>query len=561
MTRFLRVLLLPALLGALCGRAAGEKLEKFLPGGKMRDMLKEEIASLKKSGRIDLVRDTIHYRKDLADFYEKRDQKPGWLKYGNPGREARQLLDAIRKCHLEGLDPAEYHAVAMDSLLRRFTRKVFWKTRMEPRAAVELELLLTDAYLELSYDLLSGRIRPKNLADKWHISFEEADLPGYLEKTLAHGGHVGESLKRLAPPQPEYGVMKYWLQEYRKILAEGGWPEIPAGPALGPDSCGPRVEALCRRLKAGGELPGGSCSESFQPELGSALRRFQAHHGLDATGEADAATLRQLNVPVEERIKQIKLNLECWRWLPQDLGGRHVRVNIADFRLTAYDGKREALTTRVVVGRKEDSTPVFSDRIVSISLNPNWNVPASIAQEEILPELQKDPEYLAKHDMELLADWSEDAPLLRADSIDWSSLAPELFQFRVRQKNGNASALGRIKFVLTNPFNIYLHDTPSQAYFERDKRALSHGCVRVENPLMLAGWLLGPGSEWDEARLRQKIAEDKPFFIAVPEKGVPVHILYWTAFVDKQGGLQFRRDIYGWDRTLQHALREKKNTF
>src|SRR5690606_38381193 len=163
----------------------------------------------------------------------------------------------------------------------------------------------------------------------------------------------------------------------------------------------------------------GSCPEKFTPGLGDALRKFQAGHGLDPTGKADLGTLRQLRVPVADRIGQIALNLEFWRWLPRDLGQRHLRVNIADYRLGAYENGNEVFGMRVVVGRKEDSTPVFSDSITFVQINPSWNVPASIAGQEMLPEIRKDPDYLAKHDMELLANWSKNAPVIRPDSIDW----------------------------------------------------------------------------------------------------------------------------------------------
>jgi murein L,D-transpeptidase YcbB/YkuD len=343
----------------------------------------------------------------------------------------------------------------------------------------------------------------------------------------------------------------------------GGWPRIPDGPALGPGSNGPRVAALCRRLAADGTWRGGDCPDAWTPGLAEAVHRFQEAHGLEAAGTAGPQTLRQLNVPIEDRIDQIELNLECWRWLPRELGSRHVRVNIADYALGAWRDGKEEFSMRVVVGRKEDSTPVFSDTIKAIQLNPSWNVPPTIAKQEILPELQRDPDYLASHDMELLAGWGEKAQTLRADSIDWSSIDTSTFTFRIRQKNGDASALGRIKFVLANPFNIYLHDTPSKSYFQRNKRALSHGCVRLSEPMRLAEWVLRDdpkGKEWTPEKLAKGIDQGDEKFIVLGE-GVPVHILYWTCFPDKEGGLQFRQDVYGWNRRMELALARKAATF
>jgi murein L,D-transpeptidase YcbB/YkuD len=529
------------------------------PPQSVQSLLQQRVEDMEGSRKAVVARETLEYRRDLIDFYAKRAYHPAWMEFGHPSPAAWQLLDVVRKSYMEGLEPADYHAGSMDSLIRGFSRRTFWRVRMQPRAAAELDMLLTDGYLKLAYDLLSGRIHPKTLLDKWHIRYEEADLPAYLAQALGEG--VRESLHGLAPSQPEYGAMKYWLEEYRRLQSQGGWEKIPRGPALGPESRGPRVAALCRRLKVTRELRKGECGEEFTPDLGEAVRRFQSAHGLADNGRADEATLAQLDVPVAYRIQQIKLNLECWRWLPRDLGYRHVRINIADFSLRAMAGRREDLIMKVVVGRKQDSTPVFSDSIVAISLNPSWNVPDDIAREEMLPELKKDPAYLDKHGMELLESWADSARTLGADTVDWSDIDTANFHYRIREKQGGESALGKIKFVLTNPFNIYLHDTPEKGYFARDKRAFSHGCVRVEKPLDLAAWVLRDDPLWNRDGLAAAIEAGGPVSIPLRDKGVPVHILYWTAFVDREGGLQFRPDVYGWDRKLEEALKEKARTF
>lgn len=499
----------------------------------------------------------VRFSKGLAEFYRRRQFEPAWIVFGRHALPASwQLLDAVKKCDQEGLEPAEYHDVLLDSMLGAFGRRFGWGVGPTPEASAALDILLTDAYLKLASHLLAGRVHPISIADQWHIRTEKADLADFLQHTLSvERGRIRESLGRLAPAERQYGIMKYWLAEYRRIERDGGWPGIPAGGALAVRDSGERVARLCRRLVAGMEMPEGSCGHRYDSALAWGVSRFQARHGLEPTGQADAATLRELNLPIRVRISQIRLNLECWRWLPQDLGYRHVRVNIADYSLTAWEDGKIRLSSKVVVGRKTDSTPVFSDRIVAVALNPPWNVPASIAGEEILPELQKDPAYLERQGMELLGGWAEDAPVLKADTIDWSVFTPESFKYRIRQRHGDGSALGRIKFVMTNPFNIYLHDTPSRVYFTRHRRALSHGCVRVEKPLDLAEWLLRPG--WTRDSLDKEIARQEPLNIPVDDRGIPVHILYWTAFADAAGGLQFRRDIYGWDRRMEADIRER----
>jgi L,D-transpeptidase YcbB len=540
-------------------------LARLFGGPSAREALQARLARLDSGRSVKIYGATVARDKDLAAFYRAREGAPAWFSNGHPSRAAWQMRDAVRKCYLEGLDPDEYHAGALDTLLRRSNRGGFWRLRGDPQAQATLDLVLTDAALKLARHLLYGRVRLRMPipVDNWHVGEEHVDLPAWLAEALADRRDIRNVLQGLVPLDPGYGVMKYWLAEYRRMEAAGGWPRIPDGPSLGPGSSGPRVAALCRRLAADGTWRGGDCPEAWSDALGEAVRRFQAVHGLEATGTAAAQTLKQLNVPVGDRIDQIELNLECWRWLPRALGNRHVRVNIADFTLGAWRGGREEFSMRVVVGRKEDSTPVFSDTIKALQLNPSWNVPATIAKEEILPELRRDPGYLAAHDMELLAGWGERAPVLRADSIDWASIDTADFPFRIRQKNGDASALGRLKFVLANPFNIYLHDTPSKGYFQRNKRALSHGCVRLSQPIRLAEWVLRDdpkGREWTPEKLAAGIAQGDEKFISLGE-GVPVHILYWTCFPDREGGLQFRQDVYGWNRRMELALARKASTF
>lgn len=561
-------LLLFAWASAFAGLPSSPKtnpIARLFGGPSAREALQARLDRLDSGRAVKAAGATVTRDKDLAAFYRAREAGLAWFVNGHPSRAAWQMLDAVRKCSLEGLDPEEYHADALDTLLRRANRGGFWRLRGDPQAQATVDLVLTDAAFKLARHLLYGRVRLKMPipVDNWHVGEERIDLPSWLAETLADKRDIRTTLQGLLPLDPGYGVMKYWLAEYRRMAAAGGWPLIPEGPALGPGASGPRVAALCRRLAADGTWRERDCPDTLTPELAEAVSRFQASHGLEATGAAAGQTLKQLNIPIQDRIDQIELNLECWRWLPRQLGNRHVRVNIADFRLEAWNDGKAEFSMRVVVGRKEDSTPVFSDTIKAVQLNPSWNVPASIAKEEILPELMRDPGYLASHDMELLGGWGEKAPVLRVDSIDWQSMDTADFKFRIRQKNGDASALGRLKFVLANPFNIYLHDTPSKGYFQRNKRALSHGCVRLSEPTRMAEWVLREdpkGKEWTPEKLAAGIAQGDEKFIPLGQ-GIPVHILYWTCFPDKEGGLQFRPDVYGWNRRMEAALARKATTF
>lgn len=492
--------------------------------------------------------------KSLREFYLQRGYEPAWIRFGLPGKQARQVYAAVRDSRMDGLTPEDYHVSALDSLLRQFHRKIFLGEQPAPGAALELELLLTDAFLRLGDDLLTGRWKLGGKSDPWRDRSEGIDLPRYLQASLTAGADMRSALAALAPRDPEYALLKGFLTSYRKIRASGGWPSVPGNGSIGSGDSGPRVDALCRRLQAEGDMPKGACPDSFDVRMASAVRIFQARHGLDTTAKVRKPDLEQLNAGVDRRIAQIAANLEYRRWLPRDLGPRHVRVNLAAFRLFAMDSGATSLDMKIVIGRRQDRTPVFHDRILAVELNPPWNVPDDIAKEEILPELRKDPDYLGKHQMELLSGRAEGTDTLSPRTIDWRSLADSDFRFRIRQKPGPASALGKIKFVLSNPFNIYLHDTPAISLFARPERAFSHGCVRLENPFELAAWALGDHGPWTREALAKAIAKGRTESIRLPGEGIPIFILYWTAFVDADGKLNFRKDIYGREEGLEGRL-------
>lgn len=489
----------------------------------------------------------------LAGFYARRGFEPAWIRFGIPDRQAWQMLAAARDSRSDGLDPEAYHARALDSLLRLFHRKIFLLERPGPDAALHLELLLTDAFLGLGAHLLDGASPPRSAPDPWHAFREPADPAMLLQAALASGADMRAELAGMAPREPEYAILKGFLAGYRRIREAGGWPAIPAGGILGPGARGPRVAALCGRLKAEGDLPRRPCGDSFTADLAEALKRFQERHGSDTSSVVRKADLEHLNAGVDKRIAQIQANLENRRWLPRDPGIRHIRVNLADFSLSAYDSGAEAMRMKVVIGRRQDRTPVFHDRITALELNPPWNIPDNIAREEILPELRKNPRYLAKHGMQVLSGWSGNADTLDPSAIDWDKADPKSLPYRFLQKAGPGSALGRLKFVLSNPFHIYLHDTPATAFFDRSERAFSHGCVRLEKPIDLAVWALADPEWWDREALLGEIAKGRTRTLRLREE-IPVRIVYWTAFADARGRMNFRRDIYGRDEVPEGRI-------
>lgn len=359
------------------------------------------------------------------------------------------------------------------------------------------------------------------------------------------------------PPHRGDAALAAAAERYRAIEARGGWMIVPDGPTLKIGDASPRVELLRRRLAAEGYLEGDvaaapAAPSRFDAGLAGAVIAFQRRNGLEPDAAVGRATLRALNVPVAQRLAQIELNRERLRVLAAGLDRRYVVINIADQRLEAVADDTIALSARVIVGKPTTRTPVFASRIDTVVFNPPWNVPVSIARNEILPHLRRDPGYLDRENM-IILDRPEDP---YGHDIDWRTAALGPFVNRLRQLPGDKNALGRVMFDFPNPYSVYLHDTPAKQLFERSPRMFSHGCMRLQNPLALALYLLSEQG-WDEARMEAAIDAGATKRVALSEH-MQIVVTYLTAFADREGGVQFRDDAYGWDaagRTFAEAMR------
>ena len=354
----------------------------------------------------------------------------------------------------------------------------------------------------------------------------------------------------ITAPSSYFQRLQVQLQQHRELAEAGGWPEVPAGPTIRPGSDDPRLATLARRLAVSGDLADNDVSASdYDDAMQDAVSRFQARHGLEVDALVGRATLRALNVSVEQRIDQIRVNLERTRSLFDGQGDDYVLVNIAGFSVSVVRDGQTVWTTSVVVGDTENKTPIFRSTLKYVVFNPTWTVPRSIASEEMLPEIKQDPGFFDKGDYQLL---DREGNIVEPSSVDWSTVHVGNFRYTLVQQPGCSNALGQIKFVFPNEFSVFMHDTPEKWLFAKAKRAFSHGCIRVNEPFDLAEVLLGRDG-WTRERIESQIEseETKTVFLSEP---LPILLVYWTAEVDDLGVVHFYDDIYERDAADFEAL-------
>lgn len=487
----------------------------------------------------------------VVRFYRARGSRPVWISSGRTGDATGELIRSIERAGEEGLRPGDYHLAGLRELLHREESGL-----LEEKELVDLEILLTDAWLLYGAHRVSGRVNPETIDAEWVAARREVDLAASLEEAVARG-RTTDALDDLLPDSPGYARLREAYRKHRDRAAAVDWDPIPDGETLHPGDRGPRVLGMRFLLYKAGELDTSRATEPdvYDPPLEAAVRRFQLRHGLDPDGVVGPKTIEALNTPPSKRARQILLNMERWRWLPRDLGPRHLRVNIADYRLQAVEQGHPVLDMPVIVGRDYRRTPVFTGTMTYLVLNPTWEVPHALAVMDVLPQIQKDPGYVERLRFQVLSGWGKDGRVIDPGEIEWGALSRGFFPYRLRQLPGPANALGRVKFMFPNRFSVYLHDTPARELFRKTERAFSSGCIRVERPLELAAYALRRAPLGGVAELEGAIATEEERVVKIGSP-IPVHILYWTAWVDDDGVEQFRRDIYGRDRLLDEALRE-----
>jgi len=488
----------------------------------------------------------------LLEIYQYNNLKPLWIENGKPEKRAHDILVTLENSINHGLNPSDY-----------FVRNIrlFWKSN-DLSSLAQLDILLTLGMLRYVVDQREGRIEPKLIDPKLFATAHDVEIDREaLFSEALKAPDMNKFLERQAPQFFQYRRLVTKLAEYRKIAGEGGWKTIPDGPALQLGMTGDRVTPVRKRLAVTGEFEGTDLnSVHFDKKLAEGIRTFQKRHNLTADGVLGKKTLTAMNVSVSSRITQIIVNMERYRWLKPMDESRIVAVNIAGFE--AYAGKSGEfdLSMPVIVGKTYHETPVFNDFIKYVEINPYWTLPPSIARNETLPKLQQDPSYLVQNKMRLFKGWGNNAPELDSTAIDWSQVSPrQMNAYRIRQDPGPHNALGTLKLVFPNQYDVYLHDTPSHELFNRERRAFSHGCIRLSRPAEMAAYVLGgEENKWTKERIKA-VVQSRKRTIVKPQKPVPIIITYRTAVVNKEDqAIYFYEDIYGRDALLANAILGKK---
>ena len=503
----------------------------------------ERINQLRDAGELTIRDEWVAGRNAVIQLYESRNYNRAWT----DAATIEQLHRAVQGMWLDGLDPADYHLETLLQLAREI------EAGADPEALADFDILATDALARVIYHCLFGKVDPESLDPHWNLTLQlEGIQPGTYIQEILDSGELYDHVESEKPDTPFYTGMKAALAEYREIQAAGGWPAYPDGPDLEVGTSDPRVPILRQQLTVTGDHDGPpSASTVYDEELEDAVQLFQLRHELPQTGLVGSMTRAALSVPVEERIDQIRVNLERGRWVLHDLADKFLVVNIAAFKVYLVENGRVTWTGRAQVGRTYRKTPVFKSEIRYMDVNPTWTVPRTILERDILPRVKQDPGYLESRGLKVL---DRNGDEVDPATVDWSrySTAAE-FPYLLRQGPGPRNALGRIKFMFPNKYSVYLHDTPSRQLFERTQRAFSSGCVRVERPFELAELLMNNPEQWSRQRFLEIRDSGETTSVFLTQR-MPVLLLYWTAEAGLDDYVHFRPNIYERDGPVLERL-------
>jgi len=484
---------------------------------------------------------SIKHRNLLDSTYARRDYKPIWT-----NRNLREdLYRSIERASEDGLTPEDYHLEYLEISLSNLSK-------LNDEELILTEIILTDAFFALASDYNSGKLDPSKIYNIWGVETNKLDLPGLLEYGVEQENII-VAIDSVIPKHEVYRGLKRSLKEYRKLAQEETEPTYISeeGESIVADEKDERISNIKKRLKELGywdeEIVDSNLT--YDEPLQEVVKEFQEKHGIETDGVIGGGTIKTLNKTYQDRVEQILVNLERWRWYPKDLGEQYIIVNIANFRLNLVKNGDTLATHRTMVGTEARRTPLFSDEVEHIVYNPTWTIPPTIKNKDVIPSASKNPDYISNKNYSI---FDNNGKRLNASEIDWSSSQVKAYTFR--QEAGPSNPLGLVKIIYPNKHLIYLHDTPSKNLFSKNLRAQSSGCVRVQDVLDLAKMLLSDQPKYDDEKIQEILDSGKTTTIKVTQK-VKVHHLYWTAW-NEEGSTRFAEDIYKRDAAIYKLLTE-----
>ena len=481
---------------------------------------------------------------EISKFYTNRNFNLAWENVKN--RE--DLITSLQRADEEGLLPEDYHLKEIRTLLNKSSY-----TQLSELETAEFDLILTDALILYASHLISGKVDQSKLRTEWDLDRnEKPENPDSLLTVTLGNMQVKEVLESFKPKSPFYDDLKFYLKEYRELAKKGGWNKISEGETLKKGMRNDRISEVRKYLLTTNDLESAYAEDDdlYDDELEVAVKKFQFRHNLTEDGAIGKGTLAQMNTSVEDRIEMMRLNLERARWVLHHPEDDFLIVNIAGFNIKRVQNKKIVYSSRVIVGKNHKESPIFKDEVEYIVMNPTWTLPYSIATHETLPKLKKDPGYLAAKQMEIM---DRNGKILDPNTIDFNKYSSGNFPFIIRQTAGPHNALGQVKFIFPNKYAVYLHDTPSRGLFNREDRAFSHGCIRLEKKWELLMGLMNEPQVWNMDKINSILESGKTTQINL-KKHVDIYILYWTAGVDRDKNLYFERDVYNRDASVLKAL-------
>ena len=534
----LRLILLLSTLGCLLQPMASAADEA------VSDAINQRMEELLFSGDLEIDGAAIAARELLPQIYASRNFLPLWHR----DTRIQELLAVLDTAPDHGLELEDYYVDPLRTMVAQPHSK---------RSALDiadLDILLTESLIRFVYHQRFGKVNPGSLDA--NINFKREFLPGRepvssIQSVVESPRPLQEQLHEAIPRGPVYVALQKHLAQYRAMAAAGGWPTMPAGPTLRPGDRNARVVALRQRLAVTGDLPASAdlTSDLFDASLQDAVETFQKRHALASDGMVGQQSLMALNVPVQDRIDQIRLSLERLRWVQSELSEAFVVVNIAGFQVFLIRQQQLVWIARAMVGTPYRQTPVFRGNIRYLELNPTWTIPPGILSKDTLPAIKRDPNYLKRKRISVL---DPDGRRVDPSTVNWQAYTTRL-PYTLRQEPGPDNALGRIKFIFPNPHFVFLHDTPGRELFDRAERTFSSGCIRIENPLEFAELLLDDAQRWSLSALRQAVDSGKTQRLNLREP-MPVLIVYLTATIEPEWGIRFLKDVYKRDPKLLQAL-------